>query len=35
MRNNSARDRLDRATSERLAKLATRPVDTSRLEQRL
>ena len=35
MRNNSAHDRLDRATSERLAKLAARPVDTSRLEQRL
>lgn len=28
-------DRLDRATSTRLAKLATRPVDTSRLEQSL
>src|SRR5690606_25068706 len=35
MRNNSAHDRLDRVTSERLAKLAARPVDTSRLEQRL
>lgn len=29
------RDRLDRATSDRLAKLAARPVDTSRLESRL
>lgn len=35
MRNNRADDRLDRATSERLAKLAARPVDTSGLERRL
>ena len=35
MRNSSPQDRLDRATSQRLAKLATRPVDTSRLQRRL
>lgn len=33
--NTNDRDRLDLATSARLAKLANRPVDTSRLEQRL
>ena len=35
MNHNDAHDRLDQATSARLAKLAARPVDTSRLESRL
>lgn len=35
MSTNPRHNRLDRATSDRLAKLASRPVDTSRLERRL
>lgn len=35
MTHNSAQDRLDRATSARLAKLASRPVDIAQLQQRI